>query len=72
MMTLLTQAILDRQLCNNPDCQDPNCGGDKLYLHAHCHPDAPTWACYSKSEGTLALFCSVCDQAVAVIGVQDR
>ena len=36
-----------------------------MYMHASCHPEAPTWVAVNYSTGEIAIECSQCE---AVIG----
>lgn len=50
--------------CGRPGCEDP------IFMHAACHPSAPTWASYF--DGILTISCSVCEKVIAEIAVANR
>lgn len=59
---------LDQLGCGVPDCGHSH--HDGIYLHARCHIEAPTWACYR--EGVLTLTCSRCGRHVDAVAVAPR
>lgn len=53
---------MDRQQCSDPSCTHQH--DSELVLHSMCHTNAPTWAVYDRSVGTLTVICSVCERPV--------
>lgn len=58
----LTADVLEQMGCSTPDCGHDH---SELYLHSHCHPDAPVWPHYIKADHMLIFECAECDKEVA-------
>ena len=64
--TRLSQAILDRAGCDEPDCTHDH---SIIHLQPRCHPQAGMSVAYHKATGSLDIRCRKCNQPAAVIGV---
>lgn len=61
-----------RHGCQCPGCSDSAIsmnGVDVIFLHARCHPKAPTWVSYEKGSGKIRVTCAECDELVVAIEV---
>ena len=67
-MKPLSTHDLDGMQCSTPGC---DCGAHdgEMWIHAKCHPDSPTYACYHSATGNLDITCAKCNQLVASIAV---
>ena len=63
----LTRQALDQSVCATPDCTHRT--HRLLFLHGHCHPDAPVQACYDKASGLLRVLCARCQATIVDIVV---
>ena len=65
------RADLDRLAaggCQSPGC-DHSAHDNTVFLHARCHPSAPTYCSYEAGSGVLRITCSVCRKPVASVAV---
>jgi len=63
---IMYKTDLDEMKCHG-GCPTPE---DPLYLHAKCHPEAPTWTAYY--NGFLKIICSKCKKEIIVIAIAKK
>jgi len=63
---ILYREDFERETCAVPGC-DCTAHDTEMYIHARCHPDAPTWTIYS--DGALRVVCVECERPICEVSV---
>jgi hypothetical protein len=55
--------------CGNPNCPEPNCLENEMFLRSSCHPEGKLIMRYIKATGGIDMFCGTCKAHVMSVEV---